>query len=325
MALVRVINFALAFKVIYLRVSALENGTVPMEFYIMTQQNTGRTRFGPSGNSKSFYDSGLKSTEQSAAYTKEFGLDIFEYSFGRGVNMSDEKAVSIGSAFAALGLELSVHAPYYINFANPDPQSFENSVGYIVRSLKKLQLMGGKRCVFHPGSQGKAERAQAADLTKDNIARMAERLDGFGLTDVMLCAETMGKLGQIGTVAEVCDFCSVDSRIYPCVDFGHINAREQGILKAQKDYYDVINYMFDHMEPHKVRNMHIHFSMIEYGTKGEIRHLDFEDRAFGPPFEPLMEVLHGLNITAYLICESAQRQIEDAAAMKNYYTALGGV
>ena len=49
-------------------------------------------KFGPSGNSDSFYKEGYDHTEQAAKYVKERGLDCFEYSFGRGVRMSEEKA-----------------------------------------------------------------------------------------------------------------------------------------------------------------------------------------------------------------------------------------
>ena len=76
-------------------------------------------QFGPSGNSESFYAQGYSHTEQSAKFVHDMGLDCFEYSFGRGVRMSEAKAISIGEAFAAQNVAISVHAPYYINFANP--------------------------------------------------------------------------------------------------------------------------------------------------------------------------------------------------------------
>ena len=56
-------------------------------------------KFGPSGNSESFYEEGFSHTEEAAAYVKRRGLDCFEYSFGRGVRMGEEKAISIGEAF----------------------------------------------------------------------------------------------------------------------------------------------------------------------------------------------------------------------------------
>ena len=90
--------------------------------------------FGPSGNSESFYAAGYTHTEQSAKFVKDFGLDCFEYSFGRGVRMTEAKAVSIGDAFREQGVEISVHAPYYINFANPSDESAQKSYGYVLDS-----------------------------------------------------------------------------------------------------------------------------------------------------------------------------------------------
>lgn len=52
-------------------------------------------RFGPSGNSDSFYDDGNKVSEQAPAWLKEKGLNAYEYSFGRGVNISEKKAGAI--------------------------------------------------------------------------------------------------------------------------------------------------------------------------------------------------------------------------------------
>ena len=124
-------------------------------------------KFGPSGNDEAFYAAGYKHSEQSALYVKNLGLDCFEYSFGRGISMSEGKAISIGQAFQAAQVEISVHAPYFINFANPDDEMVQKSYGYVLDSAKALQLLGGNRLVFHPASQGKMQREQAVNLTED--------------------------------------------------------------------------------------------------------------------------------------------------------------
>ena len=124
-------------------------------------------KFGPSGNCESFYAAGYSHTEEAAAFVKNMGLSCFEYSFGRGVRMSEEKARSIGAAFEKEGVEISVHAPYFINFANPDDEMAQKSYGYVLDSAKALSLMGGKRVVFHPAAQGKATREDAVALTED--------------------------------------------------------------------------------------------------------------------------------------------------------------
>ena len=60
-------------------------------------------KFGPSGNSIAFSEAGNKTSEQSAVWVKNLGLSCFEYSFGRGVNLSDERALQIGNAFNNAG------------------------------------------------------------------------------------------------------------------------------------------------------------------------------------------------------------------------------
>ena len=278
-------------------------------------------RFGPSGNSEIYHQMGVKNTETAAAVTRKLGLDIYEYSFGHGVTMSSERARSIGEAFRREGLEISVHAPYFINFANTDPDMIVKSFGWVEKSAVKVLEMGGRRVVFHPATQGKFEREDAKRLMLDNIRRMADVMAEMP-EELMLCVETMGKVVQMGTVAEVCEICNLSDRIYPCVDFGHVNAREQGILRTKKDFEAIFQYLDDHIDAHKVDNMHIHFSKIAYSQKGEIRHLNFDDTFYGPDYHPLVEVLHERGSNAYCICESAGNQAEDARAMKDYYESL---
>ncbi|MBO5926784.1 MAG: TIM barrel protein, partial [Clostridia bacterium] len=188
-------------------------------------------KFGPSGNSESFYHEGYKHTEEASLWLKNKGLDLFEYSFGRGVIMSSEKANSINSAFKENGIEISVHAPYFINFANVDEEMVEKSYNYVLQSAIKCREMGGKRIVFHPATQGKLPREEAVILTKKRLKILAELITLNGFDDMLFCPETMGKSAQIGTVEEVTEFCKIAPFYIPTIDFGHVNAREQGSLK----------------------------------------------------------------------------------------------
>ncbi len=276
-------------------------------------------KFGPSGNSLAFYNAGKNKSEQSAVWVKEMGLDCFEYSFGRGVNLSDDKAVAIGKAFNDNGVEISVHAPYYVNFSNPDEELAKKSYEYVLSSARKVKLMGGHRVVFHPASQGKLDRRVAVELAKERLSVLRDLIYAENLEDVLFCPETMGKLGQIGTIEEIVEFCKIDKVFIPAVDFGHVNAREQGSLKTTKDYLDRLEYMISELGHDKVNKMHVHFSKIEYSSKGEVRHLTFEDKVFGPDFTPLAEALKILNLAPYIVCESAGTQDIDALTMKKIY------
>ena len=276
-------------------------------------------KFGPSGNSVGFNLAGKSKSEESAVWVKEMGLTCFEYSFGRGVNLSNERAISIGNAFSDNGVEISVHAPYYINFANPEEENAEKSYGYVLESAKKVKLMRGKRVVFHPASQGKMKREQAVELTEERLKVLRDKIYNEKLDDLYFCPETMGKIGQIGTIEEITRFCKIDKIYIPAVDFGHINARECGSLKTEKDYLDRLEYMVSELGMEKMKNFHIHFSKIEFSAKGEVRHLTFEDQRYGPNFEPLSNALKKLGLEPYIICESAGTQDIDAVKMQKIY------
>ena len=276
-------------------------------------------KFGPSGNSVAFSEAGFSKSEDSALWVKNKGLSCFEYSFGRGVSLSDERAISIGKAFSDAGVEISVHAPYYINFANPDAEMAEKSYMYIMQSAQKVKIMGGKRVVFHPASQGKMKREQAVDLTEERLKILRDKIYENGFDNLIFCPETMGKIGQIGTVEEITRFCKIDKIYIPAVDFGHINARECGSLKTEKDFLDRLEYMVAELGYEKMKHFHIHFSKIEYSAKGEVRHLTFEDNHYGPNFEPLAAALKKLNLEPYIICESAGTQDIDAVKMQQIY------
>lgn len=277
-------------------------------------------KFGVAGNSKNFFEEGKSSTLEAAQWCAARGIDVFEYSFGRGVTLPAATAAAIGNKFAEYGVELSIHAPYFINFANTDPEMVEKSIGYVIQSIRKAEQMKANRIVVHPASQGKLTREDAFALTKQNFTLLATRLDELGYSGkYLICIETMGKLGQIGTVDEVAELCGLSNEFYPCVDFGHVNAREQGILKYAENYNTIFVKLLDKLPYKKVDNMHIHFSKIAYGAKGELSHLTFADTKYGPDFLPLAETLCKYGFSPYIICESAGTQAEDAIEMKRIF------
>ncbi len=275
--------------------------------------------FGPSGNSEGFFAAGLKSSEQSAVWVKNMGLDAFEYSFGRGVLMSEERALSIGKAFAENNVKISVHAPYYINFSNPDPEMIDKSIGYVIKSAEMVALMGGNRIIIHPATQGKDTRENAFDRALDNFKRLTDVIYATNMDNLLYCPETMGKYAQLGTVEEITQICKIDKIYIPTVDFGHVNSREGGSLKSKEDFKKRLQFMIDELGYDRMKHFHVHFSKIQYGAKGEIRHLNFDDEVYGPEFEPLADALIDLKLEPVIICESAGMQDIDALYMKNYY------
>ena len=274
-------------------------------------------KFGPSGLCDDFKKE-HKSTLEMPEWLCEHNLGCFEMSFTNGVRLSDDTAKVYGEIFKQHGIEVSVHAPYFINFASSFPENIEKSNNYIMQCLDKMKIIGAKKLVFHTGSLTKLTREEAFNNTLSNIKNLIHILDERGYSDFILCPETMGKHGQIGTAEEIAQICALDDRIIPTIDFGHINAFGGGTLKTEKDFEEVFMTFKKYLKDRFCR-VHIHFSKIEYGAKGEIRHLTFEDKQFGPEFELLAPVLKKFKVDACIICESSGTQTLDACKMLKIY------
>jgi deoxyribonuclease-4 len=104
------------------------------------------------------------------------------------------------------------------------------------------------------------------------------------------------------------------------VDFGHLNARSIGSLfVTSDDYRRVFEYIGENLGADYAKNLHCHFSKIEFTGAGEKKHLTFADTVYGPEFEPLAKVLARDGYTPTIICESDGTQASDALEMKKMY------
>ncbi|MBQ9736229.1 MAG: TIM barrel protein [Clostridia bacterium] len=275
--------------------------------------------FGPGGNSEAFQRTRLK-TVDAPSWVASIGLDAYEYEAGRGVTSSDAVLAELGRRAREEGIYVSVHAPYFISLSGVVPETRYKSIGYIEESLHAAALLGADTIVVHTGSAAKITRQEALALAADTLARTLEELDPQGIA---IGLETMGKVNQLGTLSEVISLCKMDPRLQPVVDFGHMNARDLGgVFQSADDYRRVFDEIALALGDDSAKNLHCHFSKIEWTGAGEKRHLTFEDSLYGPDFEPLMEALYREKLTPTIICESAGTQSEDALAMKKHYYSL---
>ncbi|MDI6618159.1 MAG: TIM barrel protein [Clostridiales bacterium] len=279
-------------------------------------------KFGPAGNSDLFYRQGHKSSSEAPEWIHNMGLDAYEYPCSRGVNIGEERAKEIGRNAKKFNIEVSIHAPYYINLASQEKQKLENSIDYIVNSAKVAQWMGAKVVVVHPGSCAKIDRSLAMDTAKKTLRRALDALKEMQLDDVLVCPETMGKKNQLGSMDEIMELCSIDERIIPTIDFGHVNALGQGCLKNKDDYRRVLDTIKDRLGEYRLKNIHCHFSRIEYTKAGEKKHWTLADTQFGPEFDPLAELLIEYDMCSVIICESMKTMAEDALKLKTIYESM---
>ena len=275
--------------------------------------------FGPAGNSDRFYEEGNKSTLQAFGWLENMGLTAFEYPFGRGVSISRETAEKIAAKAREHHIAVSAHAPYFINLANPDPEKREKSFRYILDAARAVTWLGGQRVVVHVGAVMKLDRAEALKNCAEGLREAYRRLDDAGFAHVHICPETMGKYSQIGDLRETVDFCLLDERLIPCVDFAHLHALTGGGLRGAEDFAKVLDTVEAVLGVDRARKMHMHFSTIEYTPAGEKMHRTFAEKKYGPRFEYLAPLLKERGYHGTVICECRGTQADDARTMQQMW------
>ncbi len=276
--------------------------------------------FGPGGNDETFYLTKKKSTADAPAWVKEMGLTAYEYEAGKGVMASEDALRAIGFAAKREGIHMSLHAPYFISLSGTVEKTRLKSIEYIDKSLWAADLLGADTIVVHAGSCSKITREEAMYLASDTLSKA---LEAVGYANVKIGIETMGKKNQLGTLDEVIDLCRLDPRLVPVVDFGHLNARDLGgVFTTPDDYARVFDKIGNVLGDTVARNLHCHFSFIEWTDAGEKRHMTFQEAEWGPDYRPLMEALARDRLTPTIICESAGTQARDALMMKRYYEEI---
>jgi len=225
-------------------------------------------------------------------------LDCMEIEFTYGVRMTPETAETVGALAEAHDLLLSVHAPYYINLAAYETDKREASRQRILDSCQRAHLMGARKVVFHAGFYQKRTPRETYRMIRRQIRALQEhiRQENWNVT---LCPEITGKPSQFGSPEELLELMQ-DTGCGITVDFAHLYARQQGVI----DYNTLM--------PDLPRAFHAHFSGIDYGPKGEKKHIRLRPAHFGPLLAAL--ITHGKQTS--LICESP-KPFEDAVMMRD--------
>jgi deoxyribonuclease-4 len=174
---------------------------------------------------------------------------------------------AIRKAAEKLNIKLSIHAPYWINLNSKDKKKIEQSKHRIIKCCEIGEKLGAKRVVFHPGYYGGMEPEKAYHNIKEAVLDMQKEIKK-NKWKIKLAAETMGKVNVFGSAEDIANLVN-DTGCSFCLDFAHILAREKKV-----DYKKIKKLFGKHKE------WHIHFSGIEYGEKGEKRHLPVEESAW---------------------------------------------
>lgn len=232
-------------------------------------------------------------------------LDCMEVQFTYGVRMTKDTAKAMGALAREKGIMLSAHAPYYINLASDQKDKRTTSKRRILDSCQMADALGARNVVFHAGFyQGKSVDSTFGRI-KETIMEMQETIRRKKW-EVMLCPEVTGREAQFGSLKELLKMMD-ETGCGLTVDFSHLYARQQGKI----DYGKVLDNLPD--------AFHSHFSGIEYGERGEKRHIATTKKFF----EPLAKELVKRELQVTMISESP-RPYRDAAMMRRLIRRLQG-
>jgi deoxyribonuclease-4 len=257
------------------------------------------------------------STLAAVKHVRELGLDGLEIEFVRGVKLGADSAAKVRERAAALDIALSAHAPYYVNLNSPEPGKRLQSQDHLLRSARTAAECGARTVVFHAGYYGtdspeKAMAAIRAELSQVLSILRSER------NPVRMRIETMGKLSQFGSLDEVLTLCQEVEGLAPCLDFSHLHARE-GKANTYLDFHRILRKVEKRLGKAALKDIHIHISGIEYGLKGEIKHLNLAESDFR--YDEWTAALKDMDVAGLVICESPSRET-DAVLLKNLYGAF---
>jgi len=261
-------------------------------------------RLGPAG-----YPEGSKGPKDAVERVAGLGFDALEVQFVRQAKMAEDKAEQAGARAKELGVLLSAHAPYYINFNSANQETVEKSHDWIMKTARIAHLLGATVIVVHAAAySGKpAEEATAAVVAGTRRCRSA--MDEEGIGEVLLGLETMGRKGSWGTLREIGEVMREVEGVVPVIDFAHLHARSGGGLKRKEDFTAIL----DEVAAFHKGRLHCHYSCIEYTEAGEKRHLPLGEKQ--PDYSLLASVLKGRSIEMTLISETPN-PVEGAEAMK---------
>ena len=277
-------------------------------------------KFGPAGNSDSF-SKAHRSSVEAPEWIAGLGLDCYEYQCGKGVHVGEETARRVGERARQAGISLSLHAPYFINLANPDRSALEKTIGYISAACLVASQMGAGRVVIHSGALMKRSRREALDIARRSLRDVIAACDDQGFGHIALCPETMGKINQLGDLDEVLELCTLDERLIPCIDWGHLYARSLGADDGQEAFSRMLDRVEEVLGTERAARFHSHFSHIQFTPGGgEKCHRTFSDNdGYGLGWAPLAAEVARRGWSPTFICESAGTQAEDALTMKRIY------
>ena len=101
------------------------------------------------GTGGSPHSARVLSTQSGNERIAELELGCMEVEFVQGVKMGREAAVQVGETATKLGIKLSAHAPYFMNFNAHEQEKIKASQDRLLQTARIASLCGAESVVFH--------------------------------------------------------------------------------------------------------------------------------------------------------------------------------
>jgi deoxyribonuclease-4 len=249
------------------------------------------------------------------------GLTAYELGWVRSIRVSKETCAKINQTAKEAGVNLSVHAPYYINL-NADHEEWPRSRKRLMDAAQYGDLAGATDIVFHPGSYFGGPPEKALEVAFPRLRGCVEELRFSGIM-VTLRPETMGKGSMLGSLEDTLILSQEIEGVEPCLDFAHLHARPgDGSINSYAEWRELLIKYRETLGTDGLQRLHCHLSGIEYGPKGERNHLMLADSDFD--LEGLLQALADLDCQGRILCESPQDMDVDAQLIKNTWEGIVG-
>ncbi len=247
----------------------------------------------------------------------ELGLGGMEIEFVQGVRMGEAGARLVAETAARTGVKLSAHAPYFINLNSHEPEKIRASQERILQTARIGAICGAQSIVFHAAFYLGDPPPEVYNRVKNYLVEIVNRLKRESIR-VWLRPEIMGKASQFGDIDEVINLSTELEGVAPCIDFAHWHART-GAFNSYAEFVSILLKIKERLGDKALQNMHIHFAGINYGKKGEIKHLDLKESDF--QYIELLQALKNYEAEGLVICESPNLE-EDALLLQATYSKL---
>ena len=252
-------------------------------------------------------------------HVAELGLGCMELEFVRQARMSEATARLVAETAASTGVKLSAHAPYYITLNAREPEKVQASQNRLLQTARIASWCGATSVAFHAAFYFDDPPEKVYSTVKKYLGEVLEQLQKESI-QVWIKPEVMGKHSEFGTIEEILDLSTELERVAPCVDFAHWHART-GQYNSYQEFASILQQIEERLGRAALDDMHIHFSGIHYGARGEIKHLRLEESDL--QYTELLRALRDYEVKGLVICESPPEYMEnDALLLQSIYQTL---